>query len=169
MRKTFGVAVLFFAVAFLQGAAGGAALDGAAPRFALSNSHGLRRTLSDYKGKVVFINFWASWCAPCRVELPELNRLAGDYEGRKLRVLAVNVDRQRAEARRLLARLGLKRSHFEILWDSRSKAVSAYNIEGMPCSFVIDRRGVLRFTHVGFHDADPGKWRQEIDALLARK
>src|SRR6266480_3199590 len=82
-------------------------LHAPAPNFVLINSHHQKRTLSNYKGKVVLIDFWASWCAPCEVELPELNRLAALYGPKTLRVVAINVDKDRASANKLLAQLGL--------------------------------------------------------------
>ncbi len=125
--------------------------------------------LSGYRGQVVFINFWASWCAPCQVELPELNRLAARYRGKNVKVLAINVDRDRRAAKKLLSRLGLTAPHLEILWDTKSKVVSAYNIEGMPSSFILDAHGIIRFKHAGFHSQDPESWRHEIDRLLGLK
>ena len=143
-----------------------AALNEAAPQFSLVNSQGQTRKLSDYRGKVVLINFWASWCAPCQEELPELDRLEARYKGKKVRVLAINVDPRRTPAKKLLAKLGLRSSHLEILWDSKSRVVGAYNIETMPSSFILDLHGVIRYVHSGFHTQDPGLWRQEIDSLL---
>jgi thiol-disulfide isomerase/thioredoxin len=131
----------------------------------LINTHEQRRTLNDFKGKVLFVNFWASWCAPCQMELPELNQLAKDYKGKKVKVFAINVDKERSDARKLLAKLGLKAAEFEVLWDTRAKAVSAYDIEVMPSSFIIDSRGIIRFVHSGFHSTDPDAWRKEIDSL----
>ncbi len=161
--KTFGVmSIVIFAASLLSAAA----LNNPAPKFALPNSQKQIRTLSGYKGKVVFVNFWASWCAPCQEELPELNRLAGDYRGKKVIVVAINVDQDRNAAKKLMAKLGLTTSHMEILWDAKSKVVSAYNIDAMPSSFVLDPRGVIRFSHSGFHPQDPARWREEIKSLL---
>jgi thiol-disulfide isomerase/thioredoxin len=142
------------------------ALNKPAPKFVLTNSHHQLRALSDYKGKVVFLNFWASWCAPCQVELPELNRLAAQYGLKKLRVVAINVDRERMPAKKILSQLGSNISNVEILWDSQSKVVGTYQIEGMPSSFILDPQGRIAFIHTGFHPHDPESWRQEIDRLI---
>ena len=158
------LAFLLFAISPLQAAE----LNHPAPKFALKDSHQQRQTLADYRGKVVFINFWASWCAPCQMELPELNRLAARYAGKNVHILTVNVDRTQAPAHKLLAQLGLKPSHLEILWDSRSKVVSAYNVEAMPSSFIVYQRGLVRFAHSGFHPGDPETWQKEIDSLLGK-
>jgi thiol-disulfide isomerase/thioredoxin len=120
----------------------------------------------DYKGNIVFIDFWASWCAPCQQELPELEKLAADYKGKKIKIFAINVDQNRKEGEALLRKLGLTSSAFHILWDSKSKVVSAYNIDSMPSSFIIDSRGIIRFVHHGFRTQDPPVWRQEISSLL---
>jgi thiol-disulfide isomerase/thioredoxin len=145
-----------------------AALDHAAPKFSLANSQNQIRSLSDYKGKIVFINFWASWCAPCQEELPELDRLAAQYKGKKVRVVAINVDPKRPPAKKLLAKLGLTSPHLEVLWDSKSKVVGTYNIDTMPSSYILDSRGIIRFSHSGFHSQDPDHWRREIDRLITR-
>jgi thiol-disulfide isomerase/thioredoxin len=162
-RKALAVclAPAFIALGALQAAT----VNQPAPKFTLTDSRRQKRTLSDYKGKVVFINFWASWCAPCQEELPALNRLAADYKSKKVQILAINVDEQPASAKTLLTKLGLTRADFEVLWDSKSKAVGAYNIEVMPSSYILDRNGVIRFTHSGFHGQDPIAWRHEIDNL----
>lgn len=137
-----------------------------APDFSLTNSHGTKRTLSDYKGKVVFINFWASWCAPCQIELPQLNQLAIDEGGKNVNVIAINVDREQFKAGTLLTKLGLDSPEMEILWDPDSKAVAAYDAETMPNSFIVDTQGIIRFVHTGFDKHDPEKWHHEIDSLL---
>src|SRR5579872_2832727 len=110
MKKMGCTLFLLLSVTALQGAE----INHPAPKFVLTNSHHQKRALSDYKGKVIFLNFWASWCAPCQVELPELNRLAAHY-GKKLRVVAINVDQERSAAKELLAKLGLADSSLEIL------------------------------------------------------
>jgi len=145
-----------------------ATLGRPAPPFVLLNSNHQRRTLASLKGKVVFIDFWASWCGPCEAELAELQRAASLYPGQKVRFLAVNVDREAAAAQRVIAKLGLGQSRLEILWDTDAKAVGAYNIDAMPSSFILDAHGVIRYVHRGYRRNDPPKWRREIDGLLAQ-
>lgn len=137
-----------------------------APAFTLKDSQKRDRSLASAKGQVVFVNFWASWCAPCQVELPELGKLAREFRGQKVRIWAINVDEDRAEAKRVLGRLGAKSALPDILWDAQSKTVSRFNVETMPSSFVIDKTGTIRFIHSGFHGSDPGAWRAEISQLL---
>ena len=163
MFKSRCFAVLLLSISLSHAAE----LNKAAPSFTLKNQRKVSRTLADYKGKVVLINFWASWCAPCQEELPELKRLAGEYQGKNVNIVAINVDEDRNAAKSVLAKLGLSTSHLEILWDSSSKTVSAYNIDGMPTSFILDRQGTIRYIHSGFHRQDPSAWRQEINRLLS--
>jgi len=146
-----------------------ASLNNAAPAFTLPNSHHQKKALADYKGKVVFVNFWASWCAPCRSELPALNQLAADYGRKKIRVLAINVDKDSADAKALLKKLELNDPQMEILWDTRSEVVESFNIDVMPSSFILDQVGRIRFMHSGFHSQDPARWHAEIDQLMKRQ
>ena len=137
-----------------------------APAFSLATLSKGQRALEDYKGKVVLINFWASWCGPCQEELPALNKLAADYEPRKVKILAISVDENPAEATALLAKLHLPTSRMDIFLDTKSKVVSTYNIASMPSSFILDSKGIIRFVHPGFRTSDSAAWRREIESLL---
>jgi peroxiredoxin len=139
-----------------------------APAFTLKNTSGQARSLADYRGHVVLVNFWASWCAPCQTELLELSRLAAQRHGKGAKVVAINVDEDPAAGRRVLKRLKLERSKIEFLWDRRSRVVKAYDPPTMPSSFIIDRHGKIRFIHAGFQPGDPAAWRREIDRLSAK-
>ncbi len=151
--------------AFLTASALATPLNSPAPAFTLLNGRRQPRALADYHGKVVLINFWASWCAPCRRELPQLEALAAEYRTKNVRVLAINVDEDRDKAKRLLTTLGLQRPALEILWDTESKAVKSYDITAMPSSMIVDRRGIVRYAHAGYHAQDPNLWRREIESL----
>ena len=167
MRFSFQASLGCIALLLFGGSSSPAAeLNRPAPNFTLSNTHHQRRSLSSYKGDVLLINFWASWCAPCQIELPELHRLAAENSHKKLRVLAINIDRDRSAADHLLTKLGLQNAAFKVLWDTDSKVVRTYDIETLPASFIVDRHGVIRFIHAGFHAGDPATWRKEINELL---
>ena len=156
------------ALAFLAGfAQATAAVNSPAPAFTLPNTNHQARTLKTYKGRVVVIDFWASWCAGCRLELPELDRLAGAYP-QSVRVVAINVDTDRNAAEKLLAQLHISPARVETLWDRHSKAVSAYDIASMPSSFILDQHGVIRFAHTAYRAGDPLQWRREINSLLKK-
>ena len=161
--KTLRLSVL---LVLLASAARAAAPGDRAPAFSVAASSGSPRAFADLKGKVVLVNFWASWCAPCAKELPQLNRLAAEYKAKGLAVLAISVDEKKESAAAILAKLGLQAPALEVLFDTDSKAVSAYAPGTMPFSYVVDAGGVVRFTHSGYRDGDPKKWRAEIDGLL---
>ena len=161
---------VLFAVAMLIGAAlHAAAVKDPAPVFSLNNDHGDKISLSDLKGRVVFVNFWASWCGPCAQELPKLSELAEEYKKENFALLAVNVDADAVLAHKFLRTLPLPPSPMAIIWDSDSKTVSAYDPQTMPSSYIVDSQGIIRFIHSGYTSSDTAKWRQEIESILVKK
>ena len=137
-----------------------------APNAVLAGRGGEPRALWTSTGTVRLIDFWASWCPPCRKELPELDRLALSYDTTSFQVIAVGVDLERAPADAALAELGLANSRMEILLDPGGKAAEAYDPPTMPSSFIVDAKGIVRYVHRGYHSGDAALWRKEIDALL---
>ncbi len=110
-----------------------------APGFRLKNLQGDHSKLSDYHGKVVLLNFWATWCAPCRKEMPGMEKLWQTYRGQGLVILAVSTDSGgESRIRNFASRLGLT---FPILLDADSQASDRYRVAGIPVSFLIDRQG----------------------------
>ena len=123
------------------------------------------RTLADYKGQVVLLNVWATWCPPCRAEMPSMERLHRAYDGRGLKVVAVSIDDYVSEdsIRAYARNLGIT---FDILHDPKHEIEKAYQTTGYPESFVIDRSGVIRKKWISAADwASPGN-RALIDELL---
>jgi thiol-disulfide isomerase/thioredoxin len=120
--------------------------------------------LSALRGRVVYLDFWASWCGPCRQSFPWMESMQKAYETQGLTVLAVNVDRDRADADRFL-----KSFHpdFEIRFDPDGSWAEEFKVSGMPASVIIDRHGAVRFTHVGFWPAQGDVSAQQIRKLLA--
>lgn len=115
--------------------------------------------VADYRGKVLYLDFWASWCAPCRESFPFMNELARDLAGRGLAIVAVSVDKAAEDAR------GFAASHparFALALDSGGACPAAYQLPGMPTSFIIDRRGVIRAVHPGFRASDAPEIRQQV-------
>jgi len=152
-----------------QSPARAAWINDKAPDFSLADAAGRTVSFGSLKGRVVFINFWASWCTPCKKETPELDKLAGRYPESEVTVLAVNIDKKRENAEDFLGRLGLLRNyHFTILLDPESSVVQTYGARAMPTSFVVDREGMIRFVHLGFNEGDPLNWMREIDALTGK-
>ena len=118
-----------------------------APQFELRNVDGQVVRLSDFRGKVVWINFWATWCGPCRRELPDIARLAAEFSDDDLVVLAVNQEQSAAVARDFWEELGLD---LPILLDSSREVSAQYRLRGLPDNFFIDREGVLQSFQLGF-------------------
>jgi cytochrome c biogenesis protein CcmG, thiol:disulfide interchange protein DsbE len=115
-------------------------------------------------GRVVYLDFWASWCEPCRRSFPWMQQLKHSYESRGLTVIAVNLDRDRADAEAFLERF---HPDFQIRFDPEGQWAERFQIRGMPTSVVIDRHGVARFTHVGFRSGDGPKYARQIEEVLA--
>lgn len=120
----------------------------------------------EFRGRVVYLDFWASWCAPCRQSFPWMQRLHSAFEEQGLKVIAVDLDRDRAEADKFLARF---RPAFEVRFDPKGDLAELYKVRAMPSSLLIDRNGVVRFTHVGFRNIDAPAYEAQVRELLAEK
>ncbi len=138
----------------LQGSSDVGPLDGnspeigePAPQFVLRDADGNAHTLSDYEGQVVWLNFWATWCGPCRRELPDIQALAREFESEGLVVLTVNFEESVGTALPFWDELELD---LPILFDSDGEVASQYRLRGFPDNFFIDREGVLRSFEMGF-------------------
>lgn len=136
-----------------------------APSFSLKAMDGKDIRLEDFRGEVVLVNFWASWCPPCKQEFPELNELANEYKGEKVKVLGINLDKSQERVEKYLEKIKIKPSSMIILLDPEAKVVANYVARSMPSSFIVDQQGVIRFVHFGFSESDPVKWRKEIESL----
>ena len=119
---------------------------GATPPLALQDLAGRRHDLADYRGKVVLVNFWATWCAPCREEMPSIQRLKEQLAGKPFAVLAVNLDEPETRIRKFLSQMTVD---FTVLLDPGKKAASAWNARILPASFVIGPDGRIRYSLVG--------------------
>ena len=121
--------------------------------------------LKDYKGRVVYLDFWASWCIPCEKSFPFMNRLKARFEDQGLTVIAVSVDSSRARAEQFLLR---HPADFKILWDSDGALSEHYQLQGLPNSFLFDRDGKLVGSHLGFKKQDAKDLSSEIQSLLEK-
>ena len=138
-----------------------------APDFNLAARSGGRVSLRELAGKVVVVDFWASWCEPCKAELPELEKLHKQLATQGVVVVAINIDQDRANGERLAQKLGLT---LPVGLDPTGKVAETYDPPKMPSSYVIDRRGVVRFVHAGYDGAgDVARLRREIQQLLDAK
>ena len=135
-----------------------------APPFDLPGLDGKRVALAPLRGKVVVLDFWASWCGPCKEELPALEKLKAAYEARGVAFVTVNLDQDRGNAADLVKRLRLT---LPVGLDPGGKVADAYQLPAMPTSFVIDRAGVVRHVHAGYRgSSDAAQLAREIDGLL---
>lgn len=138
---------------------------GEAPALELSDADGKRHRLSDYRGQVVLVNFWATWCAPCREEMPSMEALRGSLEKRPFVILAVNVGEGARVARGFADKLSL---HFPVLLDRDTKTTKAWGARILPASFVVGPDGAIRYSHLGAIDWNAAEVRTAIEALMPR-
>lgn len=129
-----------------------------APDFRLNDTQ-----LSQLKGKVVYLDFWASWCQPCRKSFPWMNHIADKYADQGLVVLAINLDKDRQLADQFLEKLP---ANFKVLFDPQGNVAQQYALPGMPTSYLIDKTGQLRIAHKGFFEQQQDRYEQELTVLL---
>ena len=139
------------------------AVGAAAPDFASKSDSGRNVRLSELRGQVVLINFWASWCGPCRQELPLLNKVYAQYRAAGFMLLAVNVDDNRKDADAMLKRLDLR---FPILFDGNKNVAKLYGVDTMPATLLIDRDGRVRYVHRGYYSGYEQKYERQVRELL---
>jgi len=137
-----------------------------APAFALPRASGDALTLESLKGRVVFVDFWASWCAPCKRSFPWMNELHRKYGDKGFTIVAVNVDKRRADADRFLAQVP---AAFPVVYDPEGKAPAAYGVKGMPSSYLIDARGNVVQVESGFNDDHAAAIEARIRDLVAAR
>lgn len=139
---------------------------GAAPPLALQDLEGSAHRLEDYRGKVVLVNFWATWCDPCRAEMPALNQLRASLAGRPFAVLAVNLAESEPRIRRFMEQVPLE---FPVLLDRDSGAARAWKARVLPVSYVLDGAGRIRYSALGEIDWAQDGVRKMILALMPRE
>ena len=122
-----------------------------------------RVSLDQQKGKVVFVDFWASWCGPCRQSLPLYDKLNAELARRDFTLLAINLDEDDADANAFLKEHPV---HYTVLRDPAGDVPKAFGLVGMPTSYLIDKAGVVRAQHSGFNPSDIDTLRKQIDDLL---
>jgi len=137
-----------------------------APAFSLATFDPAQKvSLSAYRGKVVFIDFWASWCSPCRQSLPLYDKLGASYAAADFAILAISLDEEIDDAKAFLAEHPVK---YTTLQNPQGDVAKAFDLKGMPSSYLIDRDGIVRARHVGFEPKDIDALKHEIADLIAK-
>jgi peroxiredoxin len=137
--------------------------SGPAPDFTLRTLEGQNLRLQEQRGQVVLVNFWATWCAPCRQEMPHLNRLYDKYRASGFVLLGVNVDDDTTKAAGVAAKLGVR---FPVLLDTEKKVSRLYDLNSMPATVLIDRDGRVRQYHRGYREGYEDTYDKQIRELL---
>ncbi len=136
-----------------------------APDFTLADENGQPVTLSELRGQVVMINFWASWCGPCRQEMPLLEQIHQRYEPLGFTLLAVNVEESSADGQAFLRERPVS---FPVLYDPKNSISKLYDVVAMPSTVLIDRQGNVRYLHHGFKPGYENDYQDQV-RLLARE
>jgi thiol-disulfide isomerase/thioredoxin len=138
-----------------------------APQFTLpALQQGQATALKDKLGKVIYLDFWASWCAPCRTSFPLLNKLHEKLKAQGFEVVAINLDEDKAKAEKFIQEIPVG---FTVLHDAKGEWADKYVVESMPTSFIIDKQGVVQKIHHGFTASDIDELEKKITELLAKK
>lgn len=119
---------------------------------------------SAFKGKVVLIDFWATWCGPCQKSMPFLNKLRNERRDEGFEIVAINVDEDRDEAVRYLQAHPVD---YPMAFDPKGDCPGAFGVQAMPSSFFIDKAGKVRKVHLGYRDGDQDLIREQVSSLLA--
>ncbi|MGB1262833.1 MAG: TlpA disulfide reductase family protein [Cognaticolwellia sp.] len=123
----------------------------------------LNQQLEKEKGKVVYIDFWSSWCIPCRKSFPWMNDLQAKYQAQGLTILSINLDHSRQLADEFLVE---NPANFPVIYDPKGLIARKYQLKGMPSSYIINRQGKIVSAHVGFNQEKKLAYEQELKALL---
>jgi len=135
-----------------------------APDFSVSTTKG-EIALKQFRGNVIYLDFWASWCVPCRKSFPWLNEVQARYGKSGLKVIAINLDEERQLADEFLKKYP---ATFTVAFDPKGKSAKAYGLRGMPSSYLIDRNGQLLSSHIGFRRTDREELEQKIRQALSQ-
>jgi peroxiredoxin len=134
-----------------------------APDFTLRSAEGGNLRLAELRGRVVLVNFWATWCGPCKVEMPHLNRIYEKYRSAGFVLLGINIDEDPKQALALATRMGLR---FPVLLDTDKSVSRRYALDSMPATVLIDRDGTVRHVHRGYRDGVEATYEAQIRALV---
>jgi cytochrome c biogenesis protein CcmG/thiol:disulfide interchange protein DsbE len=156
----------FVALCALSAPAFAVDAGGVAPAFSLPTAKGDAVALDQLRGQVVYVDFWASWCGPCRRSFPWMNDMQQRYAAKGLAIVAINVDKKREDAEKFLAQTP---AQFTIVYDPAGAVPEKFAVKGMPSSYLIDAKGNVVAVEHGFHDDRKGPLEDQIKALLAAR
>jgi thiol-disulfide isomerase/thioredoxin len=122
--------------------------------------------LDGLRGRVIYLDFWASWCAPCRQSFPWMQKMQDTYAQQGFQVIAVDVDRSRRDAEKFLSAF---HPSFDVRYDPKGELAERFKVKGMPTGLLIDRRGTVRYTHIGFRPMDRPEYEGQVRLLLNEK
>jgi cytochrome c biogenesis protein CcmG/thiol:disulfide interchange protein DsbE len=143
-----------------------ARIGDSAPAFDLATADGRSVSLDGLRGNVVYVDFWASWCVPCKQSFPWMNALQDRHRGERFAIVAINVDKHRPDAERFLRDVP---ATFPVVFDAAGATPAAFDVKGMPSSYLIDRNGKVVAIEEGFHDDRVAAIEAQIRALLATR
>jgi peroxiredoxin len=135
-----------------------------APNFTLKDVSGRAVSLADFKGRVVLLDFWATWCPPCRESIPVLQKMHEEYSARGVTVLGVSVDQDASVVPPFVKR---KSMSYSVLLDDAGEASDLYRVSGIPSLFLLNKDGVIVKNWVGFAPGMEAQWRRAVENLLA--
>lgn len=139
--------------------------SGPAPQFELPGDSG-KVSLKSLAGRVVYVDFWASWCTPCRKSFPWMNQIQQTYGDKGLAIVAINLDKDKQAVSQFLK---ANPAQFTVAYDPAGSTASAFKVQGMPSSYLIDRHGQIRHSHIGFREISKADLEGRIRQLLAEK
>ena len=154
---------LLLGLALTAGAQSAVTAQAPAPDFTLKSAEGRNLRLQEQRGQVVLVNFWASWCGPCKQEMPHLNRLYDKYRASGFTLLAVNIDDDARHGAATATKWGLK---FPVLLDAEKSVTKLYDLGAMPSTVLIDRDGRVRYLHRGYREGVEEAYERQIRELV---
>lgn len=155
--------VLLTAGLLISGSIFASAIGGSAPDFTLKSNSGKNIKLSEHRGDVVMVNFWASWCGPCRQEMPALEQLYRKYKNLGFVILGVNIDEDSSKAISMLNKIPVS---FPVLFDNEKKISDLYDVKAMPTTYLVDRDGNFRQLYKAYKPGYELKYAEQIKALV---
>jgi peroxiredoxin len=161
--KTAAQAFMILAALLLSANATATIVEGKAPDFTLKSAKGSNLKLSEHRGEVVMINFWASWCAPCREEMPILNDMYLRYRDMGFTLLGVNVEEDSSAAKKMIQDLKVV---FPVLYDTSNDVSKLYSVEAMPSTILVDRDGNMRYLHRGYLPGYEEDYERQVRELM---